>query len=127
MKRKWRSMLTAAVLCATGTTALSADEDRLTAAFSVADRDANGAVNVDEYVAYFVAAFRALDDEGKGHLVASDFERFDPARFAAADRDGDGRISLGEAVAERMTLFFDLAGSDGVITLKELLVYENAR
>ena len=107
--------------------ASAATEEQLREAFAVADRNADGVVDVDEYVAYFVEAFRARDADGRGYLTIDELRDVDPARFAAADRNGDGRISLGETVAERMIVFFDLASDDGVIRLEELLAYEAAR
>ncbi|MGF1658754.1 MAG: hypothetical protein ACFCUS_04950 [Rubrimonas sp.] len=106
---------------------LAATEEQLRAAFAAADVNADGVVDVDEYVAYFADAFRRRDADGDGFLVPADFPNPDMARFGEADRDGDGRISLGEAVAERMLVFFDLASDDGVIRLDELLAYEAAR
>ena len=54
-----------------------------------------------------------------------DGEALDAARFAAADRDGDGMVSLGEAVAERMILFFEIdTNRDGAISLDELSAFE---
>lgn len=103
------------------------DADRLRAAFDAADVNNDGVVDVDEYVAYFVAAFQRHDANGDGFLTPDEVPDVDMARFRAADRDGDGRISLGEAIAERMIVFFDIASDDGVITLDRLLAYEAAR
>ena len=105
----------------------AAADDRLRAAHATADVNGDGHVDVDEYVAYFVRAFRELDTQNKGYLVPSDFRTLDRARFNAADRNGDGRISLGEAIADRIIIFFEIAGDDGTITLDDLLAYEAAR
>ena len=122
-----RAAFVAALAAAAAAPAFAADEERLRAAFAAADVNADGVVDVDEYVAYFVQAVRSRDANGDGFLVPAELENVDMARFAAADRDGDGRISMGEAVAERMLVFFDLASDDGVIRLDELLAYEAAR
>jgi hypothetical protein len=123
-----RTIFAGAVAVAmTAGAALAADEADLRAAFAAADVNGDGVVDVDEYVAYFVAAVRRLDADGDDALAPSDVPDADPARFRAADRDGDGFVSLGEAVAERMIVFFELASDDGVIRLDELLAYEAAR
>lgn len=105
----------------------AAATERLRAAHAAADVNGDGHVNVDEYVAYFVAAFRRADRQNKGYLTMADLENVDRARFNAADRDGDGRISLGEAIAERIILFFEIADDDGTITVDDLLAYEASR
>ena len=125
-----RTILSACCAAALGLAASAtgaAADDRLIAAHAAADVDGNGHVNVDEYVAYFVAAFRRVDAQNKGYLVPADLQNVDQARFNAADRDGDGRVSLGEAIAERMIVFFEIAGDDGTITTDDLLAFEASR
>lgn len=125
-----RTILSAACAAALAVAASApgvAATERLRAAHAAADVNGDGHIDVDEYVAYFVAAFRRLDTANKGYLTMADFDNVDRARFAAADRDGDGRISLGEAIAERIILFFEIAGDDGTITLDDLLAYEASR
>jgi len=98
---------------------------RLQQAFTAADADGDGYVDVNEYVAHFVGLYASVDDDRDGAVALADVPRVDPARFAAADRDGDGMVSLGEAVAERMILFFDIdANRDGAISLDELTAFE---
>ncbi|TVQ53575.1 MAG: hypothetical protein EA355_13220 [Rhodobacteraceae bacterium] len=118
----------AAMLCGgLGASALAAEEARLRAAFEAADVNGDGVIDVDEYVAYFVAAFQRHDVTGDGFLRPEDLPNVDMERFRAADRDGDGRISLGEAIADRIIVFFDIASEDGVITLDRLVAHEAAR
>jgi hypothetical protein len=107
-------------------TAAAQDEAGLRAAFTRADRNADGVIDIDEYVAYFIEAFRGLDRNGDGFLVLSDFDNPDARRFRAADRDGDGRISLGEGIADRIILFFDIASNDGTISFDDLKGRETA-
>ena len=125
-----RTVLTAAcatalALAATAPGALA--NERLRAAHAAADVNGDGHVDVDEYVAYFIGAFRRTDTQNKGYLTMADLENVDRAKFNAADRDGDGRVSLGEAIAERMIVFFEIASDDGTITLDDLLAYEASR
>lgn len=105
----------------------AAATERLRAAHAAADVNGDGHIDVDEYIAYFVAAFQRLDTDNTGYLTMDDFDDVDPERFRAADRDGDGRISLGEAIAERIILFFEIAGEDGTITVDDLIAYEASR
>ena len=124
-----RCTLLAAGLAAglAGGVAAQTREDRLRTAFAAGDRNGDGVIDVDEYVAYFVQAFRARDTANRGYLTLSSFENPDVARFRAADRDGDQRISLGEAIADRMIVFFEIASDDGTISLDNLLAYEGSR
>jgi hypothetical protein len=110
-----------------GAAAAAPSEAQLREAFAAADVNDDGVVDVDEYVAYFAAAFRRMDSSGKGYLTLDQFSNPDAARFASADRNDDGRISMGEAIAERMIVFFDIASNDGSITLDELLAYESTQ
>lgn len=120
--------LAAALAAALGSAAAAQDrEERLRAAFAVGDRNGDGVIDVDEYVAYFIEGFRARDTQNRGYLTMSSFENPDRARFEAADRDRDGRISLGEAIADRIIVFFEIASDDGHISLDDLLAYERTR
>jgi Ca2+-binding EF-hand superfamily protein len=125
-----RTILSAACAAALAVAASApgaAATERLRAAHAAADVNGDGHVNVDEYVAYFIGAFRRVDAQNKGYLTMADLENVDRARFRAADRDGDGRISLGEAIAERMIVFFEIASDDGTITIDDLLAFEASR
>lgn len=124
-----RSAALAAGLAAglAGAAGAQTNEERLRAAFAAADVNGDGVVDVDEYVGYFVRGFRARDTGNRGYLTMSSLDNPDPARFRQADRDGDGRISLGEAVADRMIVFFEIASDDGTISLDDLLAYEKSR
>ncbi len=98
----------------------------ITAAFVSADKDANGYVDVNEYVGHSVAGFAELDSNRDEHLYPADVPDVDAATFAMVDRDGDGRVSLGEAIADRMIVFFKAdVNRDGVLSLQEVLDAED--
>ncbi len=105
-----------------------ADHEKLAAAFAEADNNADGYVDVDEYVAYMVRAFAGLDKDRDGYLMPTDIPKTPAERFARIDRDGDGRISLGEGVAEKMIDYFAIdTNLNGVFSFEELLAYEQKK
>ena len=121
------ALIAAALLAAPALAQPRMNEAEIAEAFDAADRNSDGAVNVDEYVANVVRLFAGVDEDDDGMLAPADIPQVPDDRFSRADRDGDGMISLGEAVAERMILYFDLDTTrDGVLTLEEILAHERA-
>ena len=119
------ALFAAALLAAPALAQQRMNEAEIAEAFEAADRNDDGVVNVDEYVANVVRLFDGVDGDDDGMLAPADIPQVPDDRFARADRDGDGMISLGEAVAERMILYFDLdTARDGVLTLEEILAHE---
>jgi hypothetical protein len=104
------------------------DEQGIRTAFTQADQNGDGYVNVDEYVAYFIDAFHGYDKNGDHSLVEAELPNSVPERFRSADRNGDGKLSVGEAVAFKMIDYFDIdTNHDGVLSIDEILVFERAR
>lgn len=104
------------------------DEKGIRAAFVQADQNADGHVNVDEYVAYVILLFGMYDKNGDHFLVPAELPKPEPARFESADRNRDGKLSLGEAVAIKMIDYFDIdTNHDGALSIDEILVFERAR
>ncbi len=106
-------------------------QDGVRKAFADADANRDGYLNVDEFVGSVVLVFKGADRNGDGFIVESEAVAYNPAHnpadFKKADRDGDGRLSLGEVVAAKIIVFFDVDGNrDGVLTVDEVLVHERA-
>ena len=98
-------------------------------AFAAADTNADGAMDVNEFVANTIYLFKEMDKDRDGYLSMQEWsiDKSGDAvnRFLLVDRNGDGRISIGEAVADKMIQFFEAdSNRDGVITVDELLRYE---
>lgn len=106
-------------------------QDGIRKAFTEADANRDGYLNVDEFVGNVVLVFKGADRNGDGFIVESEAVAHNPAHnpadFKKADRNGDGRLSLGEVVAAKIIIFFDVdANRDGVLTVDEVLTYERA-
>ena len=66
-----------------------------------------------------------MDRDRDGFLVPKDSPSTTPDRFQSIDRNGDGKVSLGEAVGDKVIDFFDAdQNKDGVMSLAELLNFE---
>ena len=106
------------------------------AAFSRADRNADGWVDLDEYRRDIVAAWHALDLDGDGWITAEEVRAVPAGRahrslerlMRRADADGDGRLSFAEVVRHRMARF-DAADRDrdDRLSLDEMLASEAER
>lgn len=119
------ALAAAATAVSTGVSAQTREE--LTASFAEADRNDDGYVDIDEFVAHVVTVFGGLDGDRDEHLQMSDVPEVDSAAFAAIDSDGDGRVSLGEAVGERVEVFFETdTDDDGRLSLEEVLAVEDS-
>lgn len=98
-------------------------------AFAAADANADGAMDVNEFAANTIYLFKEMDKNRDAYLSVQEWsidKSGDAAsRFMLVDRNSDGRISVGEAVADKMIQFFEAdSNHDGVITVDELLRYE---
>ncbi len=119
--------LGATVLLGQASAQQAMSQEEIRTAFAAADANADGYLNVDEFVANTVYLFRQADANQDLYLAAGEILSVSPARFKSADRDGDDRLSLGEAVAGKMIQFFDLDTShDGTLSLDEVLSYERS-
>jgi Ca2+-binding EF-hand superfamily protein len=99
-------------------------------AFAAADVNADGSLDVNEFVANTIYLFKQLDTNHDRYLSEQEWSGGDRGNsrgdFKAVDRNGDGRISVGEAVAAKMIEFFEIdSDRNGVITIGELLAYEH--
>ena len=92
------------------------------AAFEAVDRDGNGVIDIDEYIAHILAMFDDLDTDDSQDLSHAEIPNVEDARFQMADRDGNGAISVPEAVSERV-YETDIV-PDGVLSLEEVLAAE---
>jgi len=99
-------------------------DDALRKAFTAADANKDGVVEVDEAVGDAVLVFITLDKNRDRFLTLDELPRHDPARLKSADRNGDGKLSVGEVAADRVWEFFEAdANSNGVVTFEEVRVY----
>jgi Ca2+-binding EF-hand superfamily protein len=101
-------------------------EEIVAAAVKAGDKDNDGSIDIDEFVAYEIELFTAAD-KNRDRFLSPQEAGAPEALFRAADRNNDGRLSLGEAVASKVIDFFEIdANKDGVITVQEIMVYERA-
>jgi|APFre7841882724_1041349.scaffolds.fasta_scaffold42797_1 hypothetical protein len=101
-------------------------EEVVAAAVKSGDKDNDGSIDIDEFVAYEIELFTAADKNRDRFLTPQEVAAPE-ALFRAADRNNDGRLSLGEAVASKVIDFFEIdTNKDGVITVQEILIYERA-
>lgn len=96
-----------------------------------ADKDGDGRISRDEFIAARAATFAKFDRNGDGVITRDDFKRIlkfrrqaatrIDAMFAEMDADHDGRITRAE-LAAAPTLLFDRADSnhDGFVDKTEL-------
>jgi hypothetical protein len=101
-------------------------EEVVVAALKAGDKDNDGSMDIDEFVAYEIELFTAADKNRDRFLSPQEAAAPD-AQFRAADRNTDGKLSLGEAVASKVIDFFEIdTNKDGVITVQEIMIYERA-
>jgi Ca2+-binding EF-hand superfamily protein len=101
-------------------------EEVVAAAVKAGDKDNDGSIDIDEFVAYEIELFTAAD-KNRDRFLSPQEAGAPEALFRAADRNNDGRLSLGEAVASKVIDFFEIdTNKDGVITVQEIMVYERA-
>jgi Ca2+-binding EF-hand superfamily protein len=109
-------------LFASMATAQGAVDEAIQAAFSEADNNGDGAINVDEYVAHTVVLFEAAGGTDTREVPRSALQDVNAADFNRADRDRNGALSLGEVVADKMIDFFETdANHDGVLSPTEVV------
>lgn len=70
--------------------------------FARYDKDRNGGVARDEYLAARRKAFDRLDTDGDGKLSFEEYVVKTSAKFAAADKDKSGVLTAGEFAATRV-------------------------
>ena len=89
--------------------------------FELADTDASGTVDVEEYRARMIVVFSVLDENGDGHLVREEVPDDRVHVFAVVDVDDNGRVILREYLLYVMPKFwnYDL-DDDGVLTPEEV-------
>jgi Ca2+-binding EF-hand superfamily protein len=107
------------------------NEAEIRKAFSTADVNGDGFIDVNEFVAHVIYIFKQVDKDGDKFISVQEWSVHNPGfnsdRFAGVDRNGDAKLSLGEAVGAKMVEFFDIdTNRDGVITIQELLIYERS-
>ena len=125
MKQGWIGALSALAL--TGATASLSwangpETAQIQRAFSEADVNNDGAINVDEYVGHSVRLFEAAGGTDTREIPRSALRNVKNADFARADRDRNGALSLGEVVADKMLDFFETdTNHDGVLSLDEVI------
>ena len=103
--------------------ALPSDED-LRKAFTAADDNKDGVINIDEAVGDAILIFATLDKNRDKYLSKDELPGYDPNRVQRADRDGDGRLSVGEVAADRVWEFFEAdTDRNGVVTFEEVRVF----
>lgn len=102
--------------------AQSSTNAAIEAAFLEADKNGDGAINVDEYVAHTVVLFEAGGGTDTREIPRSALQDVNAADFSRADRDRNGALSLGEVVAEKMIDFFETdTNHDGVLSSTEVV------
>ncbi len=125
----FRFAVTAAIFCGCIIYAMAparaASEAKVRAAFNEADSNADGKLEIDEYVAYMVQRFALADKDRDGYLLPGDIPKAGAKKFQETDSDGDGRVSLGEAVGAKVISYFDAdTDHDGMMSLAELLAFQ---
>lgn len=78
---------------------LLSDEEREARRFGRQDRNRDGAVSRDEFLAARRKSFDRLDRNGDGQLSFEEYAAASAARFAAADRNADRQLSRSEFAA----------------------------
>jgi hypothetical protein len=98
----------------------------ITQAFEAVDTNDDGVVDIDEFMAHYIAVANDLDTDDSDTLTMDELpDSIDPARFEMADRDGDGEISYPEVISERVYVFYSSdTNRDGVLSLDEVLAAE---
>ena len=92
------------------------DAEREARRFDRYDRDRNGAVSQEEFLASRRKAFKRLDQDGDGRLSFEEYAGTTIMRFQAADRNADRHLSRAEfaATATRRSVTSGAAGVGAV-------------
>ena len=109
--------------------AQQANEDAVRKAFTQADDNRDGVLNLDEYVGHIIYVFRRVDTNRDGFISVEEAIAFNPvhnaANMKAVDRNGDARLSVSEVASAKVYDFFEMdTNRDGVVTIEELIIYE---
>ena len=104
------------------TTASAQSANPVTASFALADADANGVVDVEEYRDRIIVIFVALDTNNDGYLIESEVPDARKDVFPVADADSDGELGLREYLVFLMPRYWkaDYDG-DNVLSLPEVI------
>jgi hypothetical protein len=124
VRQRYEAAALAAVFALIGgmTAAQSAGNVTIEAAFAEADRNGDGAINVDEYVAHSVFLFESAGGTDTREIRRGSLSGVSASEFNRADRDRNGGLSLGEVVADKMIDFFETdTNHDGVLTVVEVV------
>ncbi len=105
-----------------------ATEKELRAAFDDGDLNGDDVLEIDEYAAYMVRLFDSLDKDNNRILTPDEVGGSVNDRFREIDRNGDVKLSLGEAVGDKVIDFFD-ADTDrsGTLSFAELRRFEQLK
>ena len=122
-------LLSVAVGCLlTLATMFPADAQVSSNSFATTDLDKNGKIDRAEYQRRMVEVFYFADRNKDGVVTIEEFvaiEPLDEKAFKAADRDGDGKLTVNEFVAYRMIQFDEAdRNKDGVLTVEEVEAWE---
>jgi Ca2+-binding EF-hand superfamily protein len=115
----------AAFLALTVSGAAAQERADIEAAFEAVDANGDGVVDIDEFMAHYIAVANDLDADDSDTLTPDELPNVDPERFALADRDRDGALSYPEVISDRVYVFYSSdTNRDGVLSLEEVLAAE---
>jgi Ca2+-binding EF-hand superfamily protein len=128
--------ITFAALCTCAAIALALDrpalaqpagDEALRKAFAQADANSDGMLDLDGSSAT-IYLFRRRREPRRSITITEAIVMspgMTDAAFRSADRNGDGKLSVGEAAAAKVIVFFDVdTDRNGVISIDELVVHE---
>lgn len=99
-------------------------DEELRKAFTAADVNKDGVIDIDESVGNAVLIFASLDKNKDGYLSFDELPGYDPNRLKRADRNDDGKLSVGEVASDRVWEFFEAdTDRNGVVTFEEVRLY----
>lgn len=99
-------------------------DEELRKAFTAADVNKDGVIDIDESVGNAILIFASLDKNKDGYLSFDELPGYDPNRLKRADRNDDGKLSVGEVASDRVWEFFEAdTDRNGVVTFEEVRLY----
>ena len=93
------------------------------AAFAQADKNSDGAIEIDEFHERLVDVFFLGDVDKDGFLSEEEYVKVVVIKedFAIVDRSGDGKVSSREFVSARLPIFIAMdADKDGELSIVEV-------